>query len=353
MRTSLRAAVTVMVIAATSLVAACVPPPPPPTPTQAARSAALKWLLRQFDPTTHVIESAFNPGQPDVSGTAYAVTSLRIYKSSPSTQQAAVDALIPHVDSFVKDTNGVDQPGQLARLILAVVAVGGDPHAYGPHDLVARLEATIATSGPDAGRFGVQDATYDGAFRQGLALAALSVVSPTPASIDPGSGSIDDVPAVAWLRSQQCADGSWMPYRSDLSVACAFDPVTFAGPDSNSTAMAVLGLEAVDATSVTDANSWFNAARTTDGGWGYDASSTSDPDSTGLVMAARRALGIKPDSAAVSALRSFQFKGDAPAADQGAFFYPPWSGPPLPNLLATNDALLGLAPAAWPGVLVS
>jgi len=309
--------------------------------------------LAQFDPATHVIESAFTPGQPDVGGTAYAVTSLRITKSSATTQQAAVDALIPSVDSFVKDANGADQPGQLARLILAVAAVGDNPRAYGPHDLVARLEATVATTGPDAGRFGVQDATYDGAFRQGISLAALSVVTPTPATIDPGVGAVDSLPAVAWLRSQQCADGSWMPYRSDLSTPCAFDPVTFSGPDSNSTAMAVLGLEAVGASSPVDANVWFEAARTSGGGWGYDASSTADPDSTGLVMAARRALGTAPDSAAISALRSFQFGSSAPAADRGAFFYPPWSGPALPNLLATNDAMLGLAPAVWPAILVS
>ena len=352
MRTSSRAAVAVMVIAATSLLAACVPPPTL-SPTAEARQSAVSWLLRQFNPTTHVIESTFTPGQPDVGGTAYAITSLRISNTSANIQQAAVDALVPSVDSFVMDAQGADQPGQLARLILAVVATGGDPRAYGPHDLVARLEATIATTGPDAGRFGTQDATYDGAFRQGISLAALSLVTPTPATINPGGGSIDDVPAVAWLRGQQCTDGSWMPYRSDLTAACAFDPVTFSGPDSNSTAMAVLGLEAVGASTATDPNGWFEAARTSSGGWGYDASSTADPDSTGLVMAARRALGIAPDSAAITALRSFQFGGSAPATDRGAFFYPPWSGPALPNLLATNDAMLGLAPAVWPGILVS
>ncbi len=351
MRATFRAAVTALVIAGTTLLAACAPTPAP-SPTATARSQAARWLLRQFDTGTHVIESATSPGQPDVGGTAYAVTSLRIASSSPATQQAAVAALAPDVDLFVKDANGVDQPGQLARLILAIEAVDGDPRAYGGSDLVARLEATLATSGPDAGRFGVQDATYDGAYRQGISLAALSLVSPTPASITPGVGGIDAVPAVAWLRSQQCADGSWMPYRSDLSAPCAFDPVLFAGPDSNSTAMAVLGLKAVGASTVVDANSWFGTARTASGGWGYDAFSTADPDSTGLVIAARRALGIKPDAEAITALRSFQFDTSAPVSDRGAFFYPPWSGPALPNLLATNDAMLGLAPATWPGVLV-
>ena len=53
----------------------------------------------------------------------------------------------------------------------------------------------------------------------------------------------------------------------------------------------------------------------------------------------------------IDVLRSFQFGASAPASDRGAFFYPPFSGPPTPNLLSTNDALLGLAPGVWPAVL--
>ena len=94
-----------------------------------------------------------------------------------------------------------------------------------------------------------------------------------------------------------------------------------------------------------------HGAVSTDGGWSYDGTGSSDPESTGLVTAARRALGHAPDAAAVRALRSFQFDGSAPAADRGAFFYPPFSGPPVANLLSTNDAMLGLAPGTWPGVL--
>jgi hypothetical protein len=257
-------------------------------------------------------------------------------------------ALAPDAESFIGDGAGGDLPGSLARLILAVVATGGDPHAYAGTDLVARLEATIQPSG----QFGTQDSTYDGAFRQGLSLAALSVVSPTPASIDPGAGSVDDLPVVAWLRAQQCDDGSWQPIRTVPVTPCAFNPVTFSGPETNSTSVATLGLAAVGATAVVDPNTWLTSIRSADGGWSYDGTGSSDPDSTGLVMAARRALGIAPDAAAISALRSFQFDDTAPAADRGAFFYPPFSGPAVANLLSTNDAMLGLAPAAWPGVLV-
>ena len=55
--------------------------------------------------------------------------------------------------------------------------------------------------------------TFDGAFRQGLALAALAAagVPKTNARV-PGR--------IAWLAHQQCANGLWEAYRSDTSMAC-------------------------------------------------------------------------------------------------------------------------------------
>ena len=49
------------------------------------------------------------------------------------------------------------------------------PTSFGGTNLVARLLATQRTTGTDAGLFGAQDPTFDGAYRQGLALAALAV----------------------------------------------------------------------------------------------------------------------------------------------------------------------------------
>jgi hypothetical protein len=144
-----------------------------------------------------------------------------------------------------------------------------------------------------------------------------------------------------------------MPHRTDLTAVCASDPVTFVEPDTNSTAMATLGLQAVRATPTVNPMTWFTAIRDADGGWSFDGQSFSstDPDSTGLVMAAERALGHAPDAHAISALTQFQFGSTATPADRGAFFYPPFSGPPVPNVLATNDAITGLAAGVWPGVI--
>ncbi len=353
MRPTWRAAVTVVVIAASSLVAACTPAPTP-DPAGAGRAAGASWLAQQFDPTSHLIPSV-SPPTPDYANSAYAISNLAYEQVSPQVRADALSALSTSVDAAVEDSGGADLPGSLARLIIADVAQGGNPRSFGGTDLVARLEATMQTTGPNAGLFGSQDATYDGAFRQGLSLAALSLVSPKPASINPGSGSIASLPAVNWLLTQQCADGSWMPERTDLTQACAFDPTTFAGPDTNSTALAILGLQAVGATATVNPLTWLTSIRDADGGWSYDGAptSSSDPDSTGLVIAAERALGQKPDAAAITELRSFQFGSSSPASERGAFFYPPFSGPPVPNLLATNDAMIGLAPGVWPAVVRS
>ena len=348
---ALRGAAATCVVVALTWMSACAPTPTTDA-AAAARTGAGAWLAQQFDATTGVIPSPYVPGTNDLGSTATAITSLRIAGTGGNVAAAAVTALSLRVDEYVVDGSGNDQPGPLARLILAVRSTGGDPRSFGGTDLVARLEATLLTSGSDAGRFGVQDATYDGAFRQGLALAALSVVVPRPAVVDPGTGSVDDLPAVAWLQAQQCSDGCWMPYRADLTAPCAFDPVTFASPDTNSTAMAVLGLRSLGATAPADFSAWLTSVRNADGGWSFDggAGSPTDPDSTGLVVAARRATGTLPDTAAVSALIGFQLGSSYPAAEQGAFYYP--YGTPSPSLLATNDAVLGLAPGVWPAVAV-
>jgi hypothetical protein len=314
-----------------------------------SRDRAAAWAVGQFG-ADDLIAASFDPSLDDPGGTAYAASNLMATGSGRAQARAAVDALAGRVDDYVVDAGGDDLPGSLARLIIAVESVGRNPRAFGGTDLVARLEATIQPSG----LVGVQDATYDGSFRQGLALAALSLVQPKPASIRAGDGPVRNRPVVRWLRDQQCADGSWMPLRTDLSEPCAYDPVTYSGPDTNSTAMAVLGLRAVGASTRTDAGAWFAAVRGSDGGWSYDGgrSTASDPDSTGLVLAAREALGLGIDQRGFERLASFQFGPSAQAGQRGAFWYPPFDGgDPAPSLFATNDALLALAPGVWPAAV--
>jgi hypothetical protein len=305
------------------------------TSTAAARTAAAKWLVGRLDPTTHLLPGSSPTSPPDFSGTVYLLSNAALAGVSDPALDAAYAAVQAQAVTGMKDRNGADLPGALARTIIAVVARGGDPTSFGGTNLVSRLQATLQPSG----LYGVQSGTYDAAFRQGLALAALSLV--------PGS---DTKAGVAWLQAQQCGDGSWMPSRPDLTQPCAPDATLYISPDSNSTAMAILGLKAVGATPTIDPLPILLTIRLKDGGWGFDATATAaDPDSTGLVMAALRSLGQTPDTAAVNALLHFQFGADT-GPDQGAFWYPPYQGAPAPSVLATNDAILGLS-GLWPATV--
>lgn len=349
MRVTPRAVAASLVVVVALIVAACDPIPTPPV----ARDRGAAWLVNQFG-ADGVIAASFDPTLDDLGGTAYAVTNLAAAGVGGATAEQAVAALAARVDEYVVDGSGHDRPGALARLILAAEATGANPRRFGGENLVARLQATMRRTGPDRGLFGLQPPTFDGAFRQGLALAALSLVRPRPALLDRGQRPIDDVPAVAWLEGQQCADGSWTPYRSDLGSPCVFDPSHFTGPDTNSTALAVLGLEAVDAKGGAAAGRWFRAVRGRDGGWSFSggADAAADPDSTGLVLAALRALGTPGDDRAVTRLLQFQFGPSAPGGERGAFWFPPFdASPPTASLLATNDALIGLTPDVWPAVV--
>lgn len=351
------AAVVTGVIASVGLAStACVPDPgaPPATTTstvpstanQASLDAAATWVLSQFDATGRM--PGWSPEYPDTGNAVLGVANLAALHKGAATASERLDALEADFETYADEGAG-DRPGALARVIMAVVASGGDPRSFGGTDLVARLEATLQPNG----LFGAQSPAFDGAFRQGLALSALSIVTPRPASITPGpSQTIADVPTVKWLLDQQCDDGSWLMYRASTIGDCVENPAMWTFKDSNGSALATLGLSAVGATAPVDPEDWFTAVRGDDGGWGTSpagATTVSDADSTGLVIAALEALGQAPDETAYQALRSFQLGASAPLDEQGAFV---WRlDVPGANRLATMDAMTALFDEVWPGAL--
>ncbi len=305
-----------------------------------ARAGAL-WLAGQFGPGG-AIPSATTPGQPDDSATANAVLALASAGTDTPVAQQGLAYLAAHVNDYVQ-VGGVDQPGALALLVLDAHALGVDPRTFGGTDLVARLEATQLTAGSDAGLFGTSDPTYDGAYRQGLSLAALAAAGVTTGATVTA--------AEAWLTAQQCPGGGWTSYLT-ASNPCNGAPANYAGPDTNSTALAVLGLAAEGAapSALTAALGFLRTNQNPDGGWGYYPTNTSDPDSTGLVAQALAALGVpavdpslvQPGGTPVTSLASFQVLS---GPGSGAFTFP---GVPGPDLLATYQALPGLADVALP-----
>jgi squalene cyclase len=147
-----------------------------------------------------------------------------------------------------------------------------------------------------SGLFGSADPTYDGVWRQSLALLAQHTVGVRPA-----------VKAVDWLTGQQCANGAFAAYRADASAAC--DAKTQV--DTNSTAAAVQALGALGGhvEAASRAVTWLKSVQNTDGGWGYMPGGASDTNSTSVVIGALKAVGKKPQNVSMDGESPYDARG--------------------------------------------
>ncbi|MFE5582134.1 prenyltransferase/squalene oxidase repeat-containing protein [Kitasatospora sp. NPDC056531] len=236
----------------------------------------------------------------------------------------------------------------LSAALLAGVAAGPAlADSPSPSDGPATPAAPAAPATPAApavpdGLYGKSDPTYDGVWRQSLALTALSAAKVTPADS-----------AVAWLTGQQCDDGGWPSYRA-AGAAC--DAKT---EDSNATAVAIQALVALGGhqPAVDKGVQWLKANQNADGSWPYNPGNPGDANSTGLAVNALFAARTDPASIAKAGsggaagknafdgLARFQLGCTAPADQRGAFaFQPdPAAGTLAPNTLATAQAALAAA----------
>lgn len=317
----------------------------PTSNPETAGQYAAGWLARQLD--AGIPMQSFGSGDWGV--TLDAAISLAATETGATQLDAVWAALVAARETVINPFGTGDQPGRLARIILLAHAIGEDPTAVGTgpgNDLVARLLATETTSGPDEGLFGdptTQSPTYDGAFRQGYSLAALSAVGQTASAA-----------STAWLENQQCPDGSWMPYRAEVAAGvlapCAFDPVGFVGPDSNSTAAAINGLvyQLPASAAIGSGASWLATVQNADGGWGLFPGDPSEPSSVALVWQALVHAGNGTDPAYLNksatplqTLLSFQLGCTSVEADRGALTYP--GSNDAPNTFSTAQATPALA----------
>lgn len=233
--------------------------------------------------------------------------------------------------------------GAAAFAAAAVLCVAAVPSAASASAASAAPADTSAGERPPAGpsaelpvgMYGTADPTYDGVWRQSLAMLAQRAVNVMPADS-----------AVKWLLGQQCDSGAFPAYRPDTTKPC--DATTVA--DTNSTAAAVQILAALTTypDAMNNGMSWLASVQNKDGGWGYGAGAPSDANSTGLVIGAL-ASGGAPVGTRLStegrspyqALNSFAIPCDAREGG-GAFAYQPdKSGKLLPNADATAAGLLG------------
>jgi hypothetical protein len=194
-----------------------------------------------------------------------------------------------------------------------------------------------------SGLYGSTDPTYDGVWRQSLALLAQDTVGVEPAG-----------KAVDWLTGQQCADGAFAAFRADPAKTCDAKLTV----DTNSTAAAVQALVALGGHEgeAKKAVTWLKSVQNTDGGWGYTPGGASDTNSTSVVIGALAAAGEKPaevvkgGKSPYDALVKLALPCDGAGA--GAFAYQPdKKGKLSANADATAAGVLGalgkgLAPGA-------
>lgn len=197
---------------------------------------------------------------------------------------------------------------------------------------IGLISPAMAAS-PDAGLFGSMDPTYDGVYRQSIAILALAPLNKVPTQ------------SVTWLKSQQCLDGSFEEYRKSIRTACAApDPAKFTGADSNATALGAVALRVVKENSAADkAIAVLLTKQNKDGGWGYTLGGASDVNSTGLVLAA---LNGSPKSSVIktagNSARGYLAATQVACTGTGTFGLPYQPGG-VTDALASGQGLLGLA----------
>jgi hypothetical protein len=227
--------------------------------------------------------------------------------------------------AFLEDhASSIAKAGDAAKVILALVASGGNPRDLGGVDLVAMLESMVGEDGKigGEGEF-VNEHSY-------ATIALASVWRPVPAE------------AVDYLLGLQIEDGSWS-WNGDTTAGSG---------DNNTAAMAVVALIAagvpVDHVQIQKTLALFEAQQNEDGGfpyvkpspWGTD----SDANSTAVVMWALLAAGEDPAGvdwkaqgrdgySALDRLRAFQ-------NENGAFRWQ--DGMPDDNFASTVQAVVAL-----------
>ncbi|MFF5702936.1 prenyltransferase/squalene oxidase repeat-containing protein [Streptomyces sp. NPDC012794] len=216
-----------------------------------------------------------------------------------------------------------------ALVASAVLCVGAAPAALAD----TPPPSPAASPALPAGLFGKADPTYDGVWRQSLALLAQRTAGVKPAA-----------QAVEFLVSQQCPSGGFASFRA----AAPCDDKTMY--DTNATAVAVQALKALGGkdAEVKKATDWLKSVQNEDGGWAYVPGSPSEGSSTSLVISALAVAGEKPaevkskaGKSAYDGLLSFQLGCSAePASDRGAFGYQPADGKLAANADATAAATL-------------
>lgn len=344
MRGTIRRAAVGLTMAAVAISSSIVAAPPASAGTDPV-AASVAWLASKVNAKGVVKTTAGAPdptGTADWSATAETLVSIGLNGGDPALVAKMASALSKHEQVAVLQSDDgftyVESAGKLAALSLAALVskqVNPQTSPLKPRHLVARLVGTQRSNG----LFGRSDPTYDGVLRQGLAVMAIAL-----------SGqfvrySSQLAKATSWLLKQQCDGGGFPSLKKAPGPGCSGDPGSYLGPDSNSTALAIVALVATGAASgpsdpLGKALAWLEGQELSSASWGWYPTNAADASSTAFAILALGVAGRDPSSttgplsrggvAPFDALRSF-------ADPAGGFSWQP--GAPA-DLISTNEALL-------------
>ena len=228
-------------------------------PGDDAASQALAWLATKQN-ADGGFSDGFSPNSK-LSATSDAILAITAAGQDVSAwKQGNVSPL----DYLQRHASQTTNSGEIGKVILAVVATGGDPRNFGGVDLITRLNGLHKSGG------------YGGTlYEDTLAVLALA---------NAGQSVPEDV--IARLLKAQTTDGAW-----------AFTGDTAAGAgDTNTTALVVQALIAAGhRDAVGRALDYFRRTQNADAGWPYQVPSAygteTDANSTANVLQALIAAG--------------------------------------------------------------
>ena len=257
---------------------------------------AVHWLSHRQNP-----DGSF-PGFSPIGSTADAIVSFVAAQRSPED----IEEALGYLEASESD---VDTIGEIAKVVMAVVASGGDPRSFAGRDLVQEI---VSSEQPD-GRYG---ATTE-VFNHALAILALRMTDEEPSQA-----------AIDWLLDAQCADGGWQydaPSGPTDDAHCDNGTdADFFFSETDATAYAVIALatfKAWNKSSPMNPFRFFKSRRDQiKDGWGYDARfPLTNTNSTALVIEAYRAHSRDLPDGARRALTRLQHKLCGSSEKAGAF----------------------------------
>lgn len=294
-------------------------------PLRAERALAYLGTLQNADGGWPSFGSNSSPGETIDDLLAFVAAGYAPSGVKSSAGKTPLDYLAGAAATYTRDDSNLIFPAQTGKLIVGVVAAGGNPSAFGTptHNLVSDLESTIRATG-----------AYSSTAVRGYTSGAADVTTQSFAILGlRAAGRTVPQAAITYLTGLQGADGGW------------------GSPDSTGLALQALIAAGVapSAQAVVDGVAYLQTSQAAGGGW----ESYGTPNANSIAYAIQGLLAARVDLNASSWLKNGRSPIGTLASYQksdGPFVYS-WEGsygPGADNLYATQQAVPALLGATYP-----